>query len=60
MLPWLDVAEQRQARWEVKLNETGLVEEVRTYWAEEAQKEWDRVEGFRDKCGYDYSGLVRE
>ncbi|KPI41583.1 uncharacterized protein AB675_9005 [Cyphellophora attinorum] len=60
MLPWLDVAEKRLTKWEVPLNETGLVDEVKKFWEKDAVWEWERVQVLRERSNYNYTTPPRE
>lgn len=44
MNPWMDVAEQRLAQWELDLNETTYVQEIKDFWEKEAKNERKRMD----------------
>ena len=54
MEPWLDIAEQHSPMWELELMNTSYPEEIRSFWEKDASREWERVEGFRERCNYTY------
>lgn len=54
MEPWLATAEQHLPKWEVDLERSTLPQEVEEFWSHQASDEWNRVERFRKKSGYEY------